>query len=238
MSPRPSNPGARDALLDAARTEFARRGLERARVEDIARRAGISKGAFYLHFQSKEEAFREILQRFAGIIEEQTNKRREAELAFQREVGLPGRGATREQVFALDCGLDTELLEVLWRNRLIMAALDRAAGDPYIAIVAGFRRRLREMVGSRIALKQQEGWLRADVDREVIVDVVLGSYEGYARRMLQIRAKPDLAAWARAFLTLLYQGILDPSPIAQAGGRTGGSTPADDDRRVTNEETP
>ncbi len=209
MSPRRSNPAMRDALLAAARTEFARAGPERARVEDSARRAGISKGAFYLHFSSKEDVLREILQRFLGVIEEQADRRREAELRFERDVGRPGAGATREQVFELDCGLDTELLHVLWRNRLIVATLDRAAGEPYLAIVADFRRRMREMVGSRIALKQEEGWLRGDVGPDVIVDVILGTYEGFARRMLAMKTRPDLAGWARSFLTLLYGGVFE-----------------------------
>ncbi len=216
MSPRPANPRVRDALLDAARAEFGRAGVAQARVEDVARAAGVSKGAFYLHFRSKEDAFREILQRFLGVLEEHASRRREAELRFEREVGLPGRDATLQQTLELDCRLDADLLEALWRNRLIVAALDRAAGPPYLAVVADFRQRMRGMVGSRIALKQQEGWLRADVDPEVIVDVLLGTYEGYARRMLAMRAKPDLARWARAFLSLLYQGILDPGCAAGA----------------------
>jgi len=216
MSPRPANPRVRDALLDAARSEFGRAGVAQARVEDIARAAGVSKGAFYLHFDSKEEAFREILHRFLGVLEDHSTRRREAELRFDRDVGRPGRETTLQQTLDLDCKLDAELLESLWRNRLIVAALDRAAGPPCLDIVSDFRRRMRSMVGSRIALKQQEGWLRADVDPEVIVDVLLGTYEGYARRMLGMKAKPDFARWARAFLSLLYQGIRDPSSGARA----------------------
>jgi AcrR family transcriptional regulator len=233
MSPRPSNPDARDAALDAARAEFARRGVDRARVEDIARRAGISKGAFYLHFTSKEEAFREILQRFLGVVEEHALRRHEAELKFRREIGNPG-AAPCARAFELDCRLDAELLELLWRNRLAVAALDRVVGEPYVAAVADFRRRMGEMVGSQIALKQQEGWLRADVDPDVIADVIIGAYEGYTRRLAQAKAKPDLARWARAFVTLLYQGIVDPSALRG----TLPVAPAKNDHRVTNRGEP
>lgn len=46
---------ARTRLLDAATAHFARFGYRRANVGDIAREAGISKGAVYLHFKSKHQ---------------------------------------------------------------------------------------------------------------------------------------------------------------------------------------
>lgn len=44
-------------ILDAALQEFSARGYEATRVDDIARRAGLSKGGLYAHFESKEEIF-------------------------------------------------------------------------------------------------------------------------------------------------------------------------------------
>jgi AcrR family transcriptional regulator len=46
----------RRGLLDAARCVFADLGFQGATVDDIARAAQVSKGAFYFHFESKEEA--------------------------------------------------------------------------------------------------------------------------------------------------------------------------------------
>ncbi|MFN7132252.1 MAG: TetR family transcriptional regulator, partial [Myxococcales bacterium] len=37
-----------------------RRGLRGARIEDITSSCGLSKGAFYLHFDSKEEVLGEL----------------------------------------------------------------------------------------------------------------------------------------------------------------------------------
>jgi len=47
----------RKALLEAALHVFVRDGFEASRIEDIAREAGRSRGAFYVNFSSKEEAF-------------------------------------------------------------------------------------------------------------------------------------------------------------------------------------
>jgi AcrR family transcriptional regulator len=49
-------------ILDAALVEFAERGLAAARLDDIARRAGLSKGTIYLYFPNKEELFREVIR--------------------------------------------------------------------------------------------------------------------------------------------------------------------------------
>lgn len=47
----------RDAVLDAALSLFSHYGYQRTSMEDVARKAGISKGAIYLYFESKEEIF-------------------------------------------------------------------------------------------------------------------------------------------------------------------------------------
>jgi AcrR family transcriptional regulator len=52
----------RARLLDAARAVFERDGFLTARVSDIAARAGLSQGAFYHYFDSKEQIFREVAQ--------------------------------------------------------------------------------------------------------------------------------------------------------------------------------
>ena len=43
----------RDRILAAALDEFLEQGFQAARVEDIARRAGVGKGSVYLHFRQQ-----------------------------------------------------------------------------------------------------------------------------------------------------------------------------------------
>jgi AcrR family transcriptional regulator len=53
-----------EKILDAARTEFAARGLDGARVDRIARTAGINKAMIYYHFRSKEHLYDTVVQQF------------------------------------------------------------------------------------------------------------------------------------------------------------------------------
>ena len=67
----------RSMMLEKASELFARYGLRKTNVEDITAAVGISKGAFYLFFPSKEELFLAILN---GVEEAQRKKISEFEL--------------------------------------------------------------------------------------------------------------------------------------------------------------
>jgi AcrR family transcriptional regulator len=208
---RPARPGAHQALLEAACAEFALRGLERARVEDIARRAGISKGAFYLHFRTKEAAFDELLHRLLGALEALAQRR--AAATTRLDAAPPARRPTATAASRwsrIERSLDTELLELLWANRQLVRALDGAGGNRRSSPVELLRDRVRALALGRVAARRAAGLLRPGLDAEVVADLVTGGYEGCARRMAGLHARPDLGAWAGSFLKVLDRGLLAP----------------------------
>jgi AcrR family transcriptional regulator len=61
----------RQRLMQAAAKVFAERGLHHASIDELAERAGFTKGAFYANFSSKEELFLAMLdERFAARLAE------------------------------------------------------------------------------------------------------------------------------------------------------------------------
>jgi AcrR family transcriptional regulator len=52
-------------IIKAALEVFGECGLANARLQDIAERAGVSKGTIYLYFPNKEELFREMIRQTA-----------------------------------------------------------------------------------------------------------------------------------------------------------------------------
>ena len=52
----------REAILAAALDEFSSRGFEAARLDDVAKRAGVAKGTIYLYFRDKESLFQELIR--------------------------------------------------------------------------------------------------------------------------------------------------------------------------------
>ncbi|WP_334384266.1 MULTISPECIES: TetR/AcrR family transcriptional regulator [unclassified Bradyrhizobium] len=70
----------RDAILQAARTEFAKSGFHGTKMRDIAQRAGVSQGLLHHHFQGKdglwnavgEQASAEFLAYIADVVAQET----------------------------------------------------------------------------------------------------------------------------------------------------------------------
>ena len=58
-------------LLDAALSLFVEKGFAATRAEEVARRAGVSKGTLYLYYPSKEELFKAVVrQKLTQLIAE------------------------------------------------------------------------------------------------------------------------------------------------------------------------
>src|ERR671917_5502 len=92
----------RRALLGAAREMFAERGYHGAAAEEIVRRAGLTRGALYHHFEDKKDLFRTVVDEMEGEIDERIE---EAELA---QSGLPEAVMAGYRVF-LDAALDPQI---------------------------------------------------------------------------------------------------------------------------------
>ena len=72
-------------ILRAALEVFGEHGLAGARLEDIAKRAGVSKGTIYLYFPNKEALFREMVR--STVVE-----------AIVAGEGIPNSGSVRDQL--------------------------------------------------------------------------------------------------------------------------------------------
>src|SRR4051794_29937131 len=53
-------------ILEAALAVFAEKGFAAARMDDVARRAGVTKGTIYLYFPSKDELFKSLVREAIG----------------------------------------------------------------------------------------------------------------------------------------------------------------------------
>lgn len=92
----------RRALLDAARELFAEKGYHETSAEEIVRRAGLTRGALYHHFEDKRDLFRVVVDEMESEIDE------EIEAAERAEAGLPEAVMAGYRAF-VDAVLDPEM---------------------------------------------------------------------------------------------------------------------------------
>jgi AcrR family transcriptional regulator len=65
---KPADPNRREDILKAARAMFKHSGYEKARVAEIAQRAGVAKGTVYLYFESKQAMLDALCDRYQEMI--------------------------------------------------------------------------------------------------------------------------------------------------------------------------
>ncbi len=67
----------RARILEAAERSFAQQGFDTTSVTFICQLAGVTKGAFYHHFSSKQDLFLELLRRWLEGLDDQITKLRQ-----------------------------------------------------------------------------------------------------------------------------------------------------------------
>jgi AcrR family transcriptional regulator len=201
---RPADPHAKIDLLRAAESVFVEHGLDHARVEDITGRAGRSKGAFYLHFEGKEDAFRQIVETMIARMAQCLDDAPQLVDGVGVEAGPQLLAAWRDK--------DVEIFEFIWQNRGVMRLLlegGKSAAFGYL--IDEFAERSRVHTMRTLAWGVREGIFRADLDVELASLVLSGAYDRVARDMVRRNRKPDLQTmFAQMQRTLMY-GLASPA---------------------------
>src|SRR6266566_7221693 len=143
---------ARSRILDAANKVFAEKGYHEATMEDIAKRLGVSKGAIYLYFSSKEDlfeamvktapqAFKEILYSSFG---DETNPVQSATQFFDKMLKLS----------ASNPGLSFEILSEASRNPTLKRILKQNHAE-YEEVLTSFlaEGQKRRFVGDNLDIR-------------------------------------------------------------------------------------
>lgn len=211
---RPRDPHARSALLAAARREFVKAGLLKARIEDITHACGLSKGAFYLHFESKEALFREVVSQLELHFEALRTSREQAYRALINR-GLPARRQAAgfiAQLRDIDAREDRRLLELLWDWRDVIDVLLRGTqGTEFEGVMWALLDREAARVGGECRELRKAGLIRDDVPDEMVGMMILGTYLLVARRLSTLAEKPDFEPWVRSLQALIVEGTAPPA---------------------------
>jgi AcrR family transcriptional regulator len=206
---RPPDPTAKIQLLRAAEEIFARKGLAATKVEEIAREAGLSKGAFYLHFTSKEESFKQVVESFLA----------RCGAHFDRPSATH---APTEPRAMLDYWLerDQEMYAFLWQNRAILRML-RDCQNELGYLLEAFREGIRGTAREWLRHGKKHGLYRRDVDDDVTSTLVCGAYHELTARMLASPARPPFEEWLRTAQRTFARALGTPALLAALDSQGG-----------------
>lgn len=164
-------------IVDAAIASFAALGLERARMDDVAAAAGLSKAALYLYFKNKDALIQAVIERLF------------APLSPALEV-LNGDGTARErlQAYANVTLAAFEQMQALYP--LMFELFARASRDEGArAVLQQYFALHRDTLAAAVRAGQARGEL-ADVDPESFAVELLAMVEGM---MLIAMVAPNVA---------------------------------------------
>ena len=181
-------------IMTAAIQQFSHSGYEAASVAEICAKAGVSKGAFYHHFPSKQELFLAIVDQWLqGIDTRLFSSRGKNETVPQ---SITRMAKTLGFVFQAASGQLPMFMEFM-----VQASRDQAVWD---ATIAPYRR-YQQQFASLLEQGKAEGSIKPDMDIQAVSWSLLSLAIGI---LLQGVVDPQAADWDKVTKTGV-QLILD-----------------------------
>lgn len=190
----------RDAILDAAEVVFREKGVARTRLEDIAQRAGHTRGAVYWHFKNKTDVLLAMSDRIILPLYDSF------ELLLRTPHADPlgaWRGHLLDSMHKIEqnghqqnaCDIPINRCE-LTDEMEPLRALEHTRTEFFV----GCTRRMLE-------LARDAGQVRGDLDLQAAAFTLHGAIHGLMRLWLRNTGSFALSAMVRQALDLLIDGI-------------------------------
>lgn len=182
----------RQQILDAAFACFSRNGFHNTSMQDVIAEAGLSVGAVYRYFKSKNELITAIAE---GVLDG-------AEEMF---AGLSQHEPPLPLAEAIDRALDFAESQTGPQGalRIALQVWSESLRDPALAVFVADKYTRFRMLFAAVARRAQEaGELPADADPEAVGAVLFGIVPGYALQRI-LGNGPDKKAYADAIRALV-----------------------------------
>lgn len=168
-SPAPVTPkgqATRASILQTAAEVFAERGYAETTLSELIARSGLTKGAFYFHFTSKEQLALEVLEE---------KQRQWLEFVSQRALAKP---VAIDQLRALGPALIKLHREDPGAYSAPRLARDLARMPELAGIVRAQMRGWIDLVASIISRAQQDGDLPPQLDATALATILVAATDG------------------------------------------------------------
>jgi AcrR family transcriptional regulator len=190
-------------ITAAALACFAERGFAATRLEDIAERAGVTRGTLYLYFDNKEELFKTVVRKSIGPVLAHVK-------SMIEDTAVPSPDLLRQVMLAIPAAVLNSPISAL--PKLV---LSEAANFPEIAsfYLAEVVHPAKQLIGGLVRRGIARGEFRQiDVDNTVLCAIAPFLLSALWRHSLESYDTEtlDQAALARTHVDLLLHALTPP----------------------------
>ncbi|MEO9294568.1 MAG: TetR/AcrR family transcriptional regulator [Nitrososphaera sp.] len=181
----------RERIIQAAIESFGQTGFDRTKMDDIAKRLGLSKGTIYLYFKSKEELF-------TAICQHNMNENMKNQALFTKKENI---ASDAEQIY------DTIRKNERDMDKVMMEMVVESTRNPRLKkIMHEQHTMIHKHVVEEVRSKVKSGFIRHDVDIDSLATALVALYDGLAiNRMLGMNEQANKKAWVVAVQALLSE---------------------------------
>jgi TetR/AcrR family transcriptional regulator, repressor for uid operon len=184
----------REKIIQAAIESFAQTGFDKTKMEDIAKRLGLSKGTIYLYFNSKEDLFLAICEHYVKVMRDQQH----SAIFSKKEDLVLDSEHFYENFRRLEQGKDRVMLEMVVessRNSRLKKGMYEHRLKVYDAVVEHLNRQI------------EKGFIKKGIDVNGLASAFVALYDGLTvSKMLGISEASNKKAWA-AMVRAVMEGI-------------------------------
>ncbi len=192
----------RERLLDAGLDTLHRRGFNGCGVQEITETAGVPKGSFYNHFESKEALGAAVVERYwqqrAGTL---------LRLLVKADV------RPRERLCRYFAAMAANMAKRAYTGGCLIGNLGTELSDQSELVRGGLAAvfaRWTEAVESCIREGQREGEIRADCDAAVLASFLINAWEGAVLRAKVEKNGTPFEEFHQVVFGKLFTSVLQP----------------------------
>lgn len=187
----------RQKILNAAANLIVEEGLDAARISKIAKRAGLTDGALYRHFDNKETLVIEVFRDITREIEDHAK-------GFSQQKAISQEGSAKERFIGFLEDLFGSFLEqperfVLFESLKNAASVNRA---DKVSVLEHTFNLLTDLLNEA----RTEKLIRQDTRNEIIIPAVYGALSQFVRESFQGTQKVKKSD-LKEVLGIFWQGL-------------------------------
>jgi AcrR family transcriptional regulator len=185
-------------LLSVAMKLFVKRGYKGSSVAEITRKAGLTRGALYCHFQTKEHLAKELIKLFE-------DKYLNGMTAYvEKESGSPLKRFERMMRFNVWFAGEHSDLCLFMTTISAEVCGSRNRLEPYLKSIY---RRWSKFIMRILKEGKQVGEFKKEIDPQMMALVIVGVHDGVLLQKEMNRETIDLQSYTKQFRNFVISGV-------------------------------